>query len=245
MKLSEAAGLHMLQGEALGLELMEKTGAMRVPKPFLSGVAGRQAYLILEHLSMVPHSNQSQEHLGRQLAKMHLCKGPEQFGLDVDNTIGLTPQINTWNDSWIEFYRLHRLGYQLKQIESKYQDHDLIRMSEALLDRLSRYFEGIEVRPSLLHGDLWGGNTAALKDGTPVIYDPACYYGHHEADLSMTNMFGGFSSHFYGAYHELIPRADGLEERNRLYQLYHYLNHYLLFGSSYRSSCINILNELV
>lgn len=244
VKLSKPSGLQMLQGEALGLELMEKTDTVRVPTPFLSGVAGDHAYLILEHLTMVPHSNHSQERLGRELAEMHLCKGPSQFGLEVDNTIGLTPQINTWNDSWIEFFRLHRLGYQLRQIEKKYQDSELVRMSETLMDRLSRFFVGIEVTPSLLHGDLWGGNTAALKDGTPVVYDPACYYGHHEADLSMTNMFGGFSSYFYGAYHELIPKADGFEERNHLYQLYHYLNHYLLFGSSYRSSCVTLLQGL-
>jgi len=244
VKLSGVSGLKMLQGEAKGLELMEQADALRVPKVFLAGVEGDRSYLILEHLAMVPHTKQSQERLGRGLAQMHLCQGPNRFGLDIDNTIGLTPQINSWTDSWIEFYHQHRLGYQLKRIEQKYGDEELMQTAENLLDRLPRFFEGIDVSPSLLHGDLWGGNTASLKDGTPVVYDPACYYGHHEADLSMTNMFGGFSSHFYGAYHELIPKSEGFEERNRLYQLYHYLNHTLLFGSSYRSSCIDIIREL-
>ena len=117
-------------------------------------------------------------------------------------------------------------------------------MADRLLDHLEELFNGLEIIPSLLHGDLWGGNTAALEEGIPVVYDPACYYGHHEADLSMMNMFGGFSSYFYGAYHEVIPKSPGFEPRNHLYQLYHYLNHYLLFGASYRGSCVRILNEL-
>jgi len=238
VKLNHVSGSQMLQAEAKGLSLIEETKTLRVPHPILTGVLDDQAYLIMENLVLYPNS--SQEALGRQLARMHLRKGPEKFGLDHENTIGLTPQINTRTDSWIDFYRTYRLGYQLEQIEQKYQDIELLEMSEPLLDHLPELFEGLDIRPSLLHGDLWGGNTAALKDGTPVVYDPACYYGHHEADLCMTNMFGGFSSHFYGAYHELIPKESGFERRNQLYQLYHYLNHYLLFGSSYRSSCVNI-----
>jgi len=244
VKLNRASGLNMLEAEAKGLQLIAKTKTLRVPRPVKTGVFNNQAYLIMEHLQLTSHTRSSQEALGRQLAQMHFCTGPKKFGLDHDNTIGLTPQINTWTDSWIDFYRTYRLGYQLEQIDKKYDDVELLKVSESYLDRLPSFLEELEILPSLLHGDLWGGNAASLAEGTPVVYDPACYYGHHEADLSMTNMFGGFSPHFYGAYHELIPKASGFEQRNALYQLYHYLNHYLLFGSSYSASCLAILGGL-
>lgn len=245
VKISQASDFSMLEAEGKGLALIEKTETIRVPHPHLWGIHESSAYLAVEFLELGSHTAHSQELLGRNLAMMHLAPGSEKFGLDHDNTIGMTPQINRWTTSWVDFYRQYRLEIQLKMIEEKYGDSDLLRMAGPLLDHFSELFNGIEVKPSLLHGDLWGGNTAALADGTPVIYDPACYYGHHEADLSMMGMFGGFSSEFFGAYHELIPAASGLEERVLVYQLYHYLNHYLLFGKSYRAACVRILTPYV
>ncbi|NGX57387.1 MAG: hypothetical protein K940chlam3_00278 [Chlamydiae bacterium] len=243
VKISASRDFSMLEAEGKGLELMEKTQTVRVPHSYLSGIKDSTAFLIIEFLDLRSHTSQSHEDLGRGLAQMHLHPGPEDYGLDHDNTIGLTPQVNTWTSSWIEFYRTYRLEFQLRMIEEKYSDTDLLEMAEPLLNRFPDLFAGLEVKPSLLHGDLWGGNTAALADGTPVVYDPACYYGHHEADLSMTGMFGGFSSYFFSAYHELIPESPGSAERIKVYQLYHYLNHYLLFGSSYRSACVDIMRR--
>ncbi len=232
-----------LEGEFKGLKLIEKTETVRVPHPHLFGKEENFFYLIVEALDLLPHTQASQEKLGRQLAHLHLVEGPDKYGLDFDNTLGLTPQTNPWTDSWIEFFREHRLSFQLKLIKEKYSDDKLQKLGEQLLDKLPEYFKGVQIRPSLLHGDLWGGNTAALADGTPVVYDPACYFGHHEADLSMMGMFGGFTRDFFDAYHEAIPQSPGFDERIKLYQLYHYLNHYLLFGEAYRSFCQAILER--
>ena len=233
----------MLEAEFKGLKLMDEINAVRVPRPFLSGKTDTISYLVVEALELKPHNQASQEKLGRQLARLHLAEGPSEFGLDFDNTIGLTPQVNPWTSSWVEFYRKYRLEFQLEKIEEKYGDAELLKKSEKLLDRLPELFEGLEIRPSLLHGDLWGGNTASIPGGDPVVYDPACYWGHHEADLGMTGMFGGFTSAFFDAYHEAIPKQPGFEERNKLYELYHYLNHYLLFGGAYRNRCLSLLDS--
>ncbi len=244
MKYALNQRLKMLEAEARGLQIIAETHTVRVPRVELTGVSGNKAFLIMEHLPLHPHTASSQEVLGRQLAALHGARGSDRFGLDFDNTIGLTPQINTWSHHWVSFLKDHRLGFQLKAIEKKYGDTKIKEAGERLLEKLDTFFEGIDVWPSLLHGDLWSGNTAALTDGTPVIYDPACYYGHHEADLSMMSLFGGFSSHFFDAYHERLPKQAGFEERSQLYQLYHVLNHYLLFGGSYRGSALSLLSTL-
>jgi protein-ribulosamine 3-kinase len=242
VKIAKASELSMLEAELKGLKLIEETETVRVPHPFLSGKTGAASYLVAEALDLRPHTPSSQQELGRQLARLHSTEGPEKFGLDFDNTIGLTPQVNTWTSSWVEFFKTNRLEFQLGMIKEKYDDADLLEKGEKLLDRLPEYFRGLEIKPSLLHGDLWGGNTASLRCGRPVVFDPACYWGHHEADLAMMEMFGGFTSDFFDAYHEAIPKSPGFDGRNKLYQLYHYLNHYLLFGGSYRRSCLSLLD---
>ncbi|EFJ43176.1 hypothetical protein VOLCADRAFT_66217, partial [Volvox carteri f. nagariensis] len=164
-----------------------------------------------------------------------------QFGFPVDNTIGGTPQINTWSYDWEEFFRDRRLQPQLQMTG----DTQLKRMGENLCSNLHTFFEGIEVRPSVLHGDLWSGNIGSVG-GQPAVFDPATYYGHHEAEFGMSWCAGegGFSPAFYSAYHDLIPRAPGFERRAELYRLYHYLNHLNLFGDSYYPQCATILKRL-
>ncbi len=172
-----------------------------------------------------------------------VVKGPEKFGYEIDNTIGTTPQINTWRENWIEFFLVNRLEFQLKLLERRVGDTEIQTKGEKFMERYSSFFEGVEVVPALLHGDLWSGNTGVDEEGEPVIYDPAVYYGHHEADFGILLMFGGFSQEFHEAYRELIPMEPGFEERQLGYQLYHYLNHYNLFGSSYRPSCMSIISR--
>lgn len=235
----------MFKAESIALKHLKLTNTIKVPEPLDYGVLSTgEAYLILEWLDLVPANQQAQKRLGQQLAQLHLIEH-QQFGFEIENTIGSTPQINDWNDDWVTFFQKHRLGYQLDLIKEKYQDTDLLRKAELLSQGLPSFFEGIDFKPSLIHGDLWSGNFAMLEDGTPVMFDPASYFGHAEAELSIMNMFGGFTSHCFDAYHEIIPKSPGFERRQKLYQLYHYLNHYNLFGSGYRGQCLTLINDLL
>ncbi|MEC7838980.1 MAG: fructosamine kinase family protein, partial [Chlamydiota bacterium] len=245
VKTRSGSNLEIYAAESKGLEAIIETESLRVPTPQYYGYMEDHCFFILEYIELFTHNVKSMKALGLGLAKMHHTEGPTDFGFDVDNTIGGSPQENQWTESWIEFYKTHRLKPMFKFIQDKYGDTEILQKGHLLLKRLDAYFEGIEVKPSLLHGDFWSGNTAADSEGNPVVFDPAAYYGHHEADLSMTTMFGGFTPDFYEAYHSVIPMEDGFIERQQVYQLYHYLNHYLLFGAGYRSTCIAILDGLI
>lgn len=236
----------MFAGEAEGLRAMFDTKTVRVPEVFYYGPlqSGKGSFIVMEDLNLRTIVSQSQ--LGEAVAKMHLAEPSVtearqgKFGFPVNNTIGETPQPNGWMDNWIDFYRERRLRHQLLLTG----DTELIRMGDKLCDNLAVYFQDAgEIKPSLLHGDLWSGNINAA-DGTPVIFDPACYYGHHEAEFGMS-WCAGLTPCFWEAYHALIPRASGFKERHELYQLYHYLNHYNLFGGGYRAMAMTILSRFL
>ncbi|CDF39151.1 unnamed protein product [Chondrus crispus] len=237
----------MFQGEAQGLSAMFDTQTIRVPEVFqygqLSSVQG--SYIIMEALDLSPIYDQGE--LGRQLARLHLADPvlPEahqgRFGFSIDNTIGATPQPNGWMEDWVSFFRERRLKHQLLLTG----DSGLIDRGNRLCLRLNDLFDDIkdDIKPSLLHGDLWSGNISG-EYAAPVIFDPACYYGHHEADFGMS-WCGGFASGFWEGYHDLIPRAPRFEQRQKLYQLYHFLNHYNLFGGGYYGMADLILDQLL
>lgn len=145
------------------------------------------------------------------------------------------PQINTWTRDWLGFWRVHRLEFQLQLAASHGHAGKLQRLGEELLSRLEVFFPGHTPQPSLLHGDLWGGNAAFTDAGEAVVLDPAVYYGDREADLAMTELFGGFGEDFYAAYREVWPLDPGYATRKTLYNLYHILNHANLFGGGYAS----------
>ena len=174
---------------------------------------------------------------------MHRTTRP-QFGWWRDNTIGSTPQINTEEHDWIAFFREHRLHYQL-ELTATHGNTRLLRAGEKLLEALPAFYSDYTPPASLLHGDLWGGNHGQLRDGTPVIFDPAVYYGDREADLAMTELFGGFSFSFYAAYNEAWPLDAGYRVRRELYNLYHVLNHFNLFGGGYAGQAEGMIGRLV
>ncbi len=228
LKLNVADTLEMFVAESVGLQAMSATLSVRVPRPIVSGVSGAHAFLVLEYLTLSSRGNAAQ--LGKQLAAMHRCT-EEQFGFAQDNYLGTTPQPNGWTADWISFWRERRLGYQLElAARSGYPLHTL---GAQLLDTLPAFFEGYAPQPSLLHGDLWSGNHGYLADGTPLIFDPAAYYGDRECDLAMTELFGGYPAEFYAAYQADYPLDAGYAVRKDLYNLYHILNHANLFGGSY------------
>jgi fructosamine-3-kinase len=179
--------------------------------------------------------------LGRGLAALH-ANHAERFGWHRDNTIGSTPQPNAWSDSWLEFWRDRRLAQQL---ELAHRNGHALARGDALLAGLHQLLDGHEPRPSLLHGDLWGGNAGFTDGGEPVVYDPACYCGDREADLAMTELFGGFRPAFHAAYREAAPLAPGYPLRRDLYNLYHVLNHLNLFGGGYLRQAGSMIDRLL
>jgi len=175
---------------------------------------------------------------------MHKTTSP-QFGWSRNNTIGSTPQVNNYESSWIDFWQQHRLGFQLELARQKGASDALYTKGKELSAELEQLFIGYQPEASLLHGDLWSGNYAYLKNAEPVIYDPAVYYGDRETDIAMTELFGGFSTEFYSAYNEVWPLDKGYQQRKKLYNLYHILNHYNLFGGGYVLQAENMVDQLL
>jgi fructosamine-3-kinase len=242
VKVTEAANGCMLAAEADGLRAIAQTGAIRVPQVFASGQGAGAAFLALEWLDFSEGGRDAA--LGHALARMHAATSP-RFGWHRDNTIGATPQANAWSDDWCAFFRDRRLRPQLELAERNGYRGMLRRDGPALLDHVPRLLEGHRPEASLLHGDLWAGNAGQLRDGTPVIYDPAAYYGDREADLAMTELFGGFGPDFHAAYAERMPLPKGFTTRRTLYNLYHVLNHLNLFGDAYLLRAETMVAELL
>ncbi len=236
--------LGMFAAEAAGLDEITETGAVRVPKPVCWGVAGNQAFLVLEYIRLGGDGRGAAERLGGELARMHRFTSP-RFGWRCDNTIGSTLQVNEESGDWVGFWREHRLGYQLRLASRNGYEGCLRDLGERLGADLGAFFQGYAPQPSLLHGDLWCGNVAADKNGRPVIFDPAVYYGDREADLAMTELFGGFSAGFYGMYRDAWPLDPGYGVRRDLYNLYHVLNHLNLFGGGYANQAERMLEGLL
>lgn len=242
VKTNQAGLLPMFEAEAEALAEMATTNTIRVPQPLCHGVAGEQAYLVLEHLDLRGSANMTQ--FGQQLAAMHRVVQP-RFGWHRDNTIGATLQRNSPQADWIPFWHQQRLGFQLKLAADMGYGGELQKRGNQLNERFHVLFAGYQPQASMLHGDLWGGNAAALADGTPVIFDPALYYGDRECDIAMTELFGGFDGRFYAAYNEAWPLDAGYKTRKTFYNLYHILNHLNLFGGGYQGQALEMIRRLL
>ncbi|MCU7920622.1 MAG: fructosamine kinase family protein [Candidatus Thiodiazotropha sp. (ex Epidulcina cf. delphinae)] len=243
VKLNGAALLDMFEAESEGLKEMADSSAIRVPRPLCCGLSDGQSYLVMEFIEMGHVGRNGGELAGRQLAVMHRV-GQPRFGWRRDNTIGSTHQPNQQCDNWIDFWREQRLGFQLQLAARNGYRGSLQRQGERLLERFHVLIEH-QPNPSLLHGDLWGGNLAYDREGNPVIFDPAVYYGDREADLAMTELFGGFGNRFYDAYRESWPLSPGYSTRKTLYNLYHILNHLNLFGGGYLGQATSMIDRLL
>ncbi|MDA8362941.1 MAG: fructosamine kinase family protein [Gammaproteobacteria bacterium] len=244
LKLNQPGCLEMFAAEAAGLRELGQASAIRVPAPVCWGVADGHSYLVLEYLALGRGDAGTAEELGRGLAQLHQVRG-ERFGWHRDNTIGTTPQINMPSEDWGDFWGRQRLGFQLQLAARNGYRGALQRDGERLLAALPALLDGHRPQPSLLHGDLWGGNYAADQNGKPVIFDPAVYFGDREADLAMTELFGGFPAAFYEAYRERLPLDSGYPIRKDLYNLYHILNHLNLFGGGYQAQAERMLASLL
>ena len=214
-----------------------------VPEVILAKEAGElSGFILLENLEIGKVSKQ-EEKLGRGLAHLHRIQ-KKDFGFYDDNYCGSTPQLNNWKESWIEFFAENRLGFLIRLIQHtrSLSSSDLF-VYEKLIDRLPSLLpENAEA--SLIHGDLWSGNFLYTNRG-PAIIDPASYYADREMEFSIMQLFGGFSPKTWAAYQEVFPLNKGWEERVLLYQLYHILNHYYLFGGGYGQQAILLANRFV
>ena len=261
VKENARANRDFFHAEAEGLAAMEQTGAVRTPAVLAAGTDGDRSFLLMTYIPSGQPGPHTMEQLGRDLAAMHAAdtaaflpaageavdaKAAQVtaiglYGFKHDNYIGSGFQLNTPKDSWISFFRECRLRPQFARAGGYFDTADKKRI-ERLLDHLNQYLAE-PAHPSLLHGDFWAGNYMVDRDGAPWLIDPAAYVGHAEADIAMTELFGGFDQAFYGAYKEAAGLSADYRDRRDLYNLYHLLNHLNLFGGSYLSSVLAILHR--
>ena len=242
VKTNQPGSSAMFVAEAKALAIMASTKTIKIPKPICVGDDGTQSYIVMEYLDMSGSLNQTL--LGEQLAAMHRVTA-DRFGWEIDNTIGATHQPNAWQQNWVDFWREQRLGYQLELAAKNGYGGELQTLGEKLLVEMPVLFSGRDIKPSMLHGDLWGGNVAGLKEGSPVIFDPAFYYGDRETDLAMTYVFGGFTADFYASYENAFPLDEGFKVRKTFYNIYHIINHLNLFAGGYHAQAIHMLKQVL
>jgi protein-ribulosamine 3-kinase len=247
VKLADRGSGTGLEAEATGLLALSDALAVRVPRVLARGSAGPTTFLALEWIESRPAGRAAEHRLGEQLAAQHRVTAP-QFGFADDNFIGRTRQPNGWLDDWAEFYRERRLRHQLALAVQNGFGELLEQPGARLLESIAALLGGHRPQASLLHGDLWAGNWLADEQDEAWIFDPAVYYGDREADLAMTQLFGGFGRAFYDAYRTAAPLPAGHDVRAELYNLYHVLNHANLFGGGYarqaRASIDRLLAEV-
>ncbi|HXN16331.1 MAG TPA: fructosamine kinase family protein [Usitatibacter sp.] len=231
-KVNHAEKAQLLACEAEGLRALGEAHALAVPEVVAQGHDLERAWLVLEWLDLAPLDAKSGARLGAALAAQHRLP-QARFGWTRDNFIGATAQLNGWADDWAEFWRAQRLHAQLRLAAHHRLPSRMIDRGERLTADCELFFRNYHPEKSLLHGDLWGGNAAACQDGKAVAFDPAVYVGDREADLAMTELFGGFPPDFHAAYRAAWPLDEGYRGRRELYNLYHLLNHANLFAGGY------------
>ncbi len=245
LKLAPLHQLPILEAEQHNLNALLQSNTLSCPTPYATGTYQDHAWLLMEFILLTPSGNETQR--GKDLALMHhqINRKPQPFGWFEDNFIGLTAQQNTWSSDWVHFYGQHRLLPQLELSQLKGAPSTLYQSGRKLINALPFWFQDYQPEASLLHGDLWAGNSAFNSEGEPIFFDPACYYGDRETDLAMTELFHGFSPDFYQGYHEIFPIDSGYQQRKPLYQLYHQLNHFNLFGGTYLQQAEQSIQQLL
>jgi fructosamine-3-kinase len=248
MKANRKENQDFFRAEAEGLSAMKSTKTVRVPEVIASGIDTNGSFLLLEYIQSGSGGKRSSEELGTALARMHMADTGRfvkngNFGFTADNYIGAGEQINTAKETWTDFFINCRLRPQFKSARQYFDKRDGKNI-DIFLSKVEGYLSE-PMYPSLLHGDLWAGNYMIDKDGHPWLIDPAAYVGHHEADLAMTELFGGFDRYFYDAYRSTAGIDSGYKERRDLYNLYHLLNHLNLFGGGYLHSVRSIISRYI
>ncbi len=243
LKFNDFSSNDMFLKEANGLKELGKANTIRIPEVILA----EKSFILLEHIESGRQSKNFFEDFGRKFAELHKYSS-DNFGFYEDNYIGSTDQLNIPSENekhnWPEFYWNKRIFFQYKLAEKNgYATSELKEGINELGNKTEEILSGSEEKPALLHGDLWSGNYMPDENGNACLIDPAVYYGHREADLAMTKLFGGFDNNFYSAYNETYPLKDGWRYRENIYKLYHVLNHLNLFGRGYYSQAISLIKN--
>ena len=231
-KVNERPAAALFEAEADGLAALAAARSVTVPEVIARGHDEERSWLVLQWLDLAALADGSAAALGHALAAQHRI-AQEHFGWARDNFIGASPQANGWSDDWLAFWRDRRLVAQLRIAAVNRLPSRMIDRGERLAADCGALLANHRVAKSLLHGDLWSGNTAALESGAPALFDPAVYVGDREADVAMTELFGGFPPGFIAAYRSDWNLDDGYTVRRDLYNLYHVLNHANLFAGAY------------
>jgi protein-ribulosamine 3-kinase len=240
IKINSGPHKDILEKESDGLELLRSSGAIRVPVVIRTGIFQEHTYLALEQINAAPRTADYWRTLGAQLAALHRHSNGE-YGLHFDNYIGSLPQANNFHADWLQFFIVQRLEVQLALAGRNGTMQGIRKKMEKLYVHLPDIL--CMEQPALLHGDLWSGNVMADEHGKPCFIDPAVYYGHREAELAFTTLFGGFDAAFYESYHSHFPLSPGYEQRFDIYNLYPLLVHHNLFGGGYLNAAATILNK--
>lgn len=247
-KITTAGQASLFEEEASGLRALAETETVIVPRPLATVTTGDSAVLLMEAITPARATDEAWRRFGEDLADLHAAPAGSQYGSEMDNHLGTTPQPNEWCESWVEFNRKHRLGHQVSLAESR----GVLRNGEAqrvrsLIDRLEELIPD-RPKPARLHGDLWAGNAMPTVDGSGrhriAVIDPAMYVGDGWADIAMMRLFGGFSASCFNAYAAKIDDHEEVETRIAVYQLYHVLNHVNLFGRGYAAQAMTIVDRL-
>ncbi len=244
LKLHTAAQVDLFAAEADGLRALAACADIRVPAVLALGTCDGEAYLLLEHIDLHPITDRHAEAAGHALASLHRVTRPH-FGWSRSNYIGATAQSNTPAENWPKFFVEQRLRPQLERAAQCGASARLVLGGQRLIERVPTLLAGHTPAASLVHGDLWNGNAALDPEGKLVLFDPAIYFGDWETDLAMMALFGGFPAPLLAAYREVWTLSDGFETRRGLYQLYHILNHFSLFGGDYVNRAERIIERLL
>lgn len=240
VKTNNADAALNFQAEALGLMALSENSHLQVPNFICHGICEDKSYIVLQHILIKEGIPQQWLELGAGLAKMHKTQVSDSYGCEFNNYIGNTPQVNHAMTNWCDFFAENRIGHMLQLLAKsgiRFVDID------AAVEHVKSFLQSHQPRASMLHGDLWRGNIGFYKS-QPVIFDPAFYYGDRETDIAMTELFGPFPDSFYQGYQQVWSLASGYESRRPLYQLYHILNHALMFGGNYMQSAKDTLKHI-
>ncbi|MGS2721519.1 fructosamine kinase family protein [Paraglaciecola aestuariivivens] len=240
VKTNQKIYLSNFEAEAEGLEHLRQTQLFRVPKVICSGIVSDHSFLVLEHLTMTEGEPSDWYGAGRALAEFHKNNNQQMYGWQDDNYIGLTQQCNRWAKKWNQFYAEQRIGFMLQLL---YEKGFALADIDKVVEAVKSLFAGYNPQASMLHGDLWQGNLG-FNHHQLVLFDPAFYFGDRETDLAMTELFGRFPESFYRGYQDVWPVDPDYEYRKPIYQLYHILNHALMFGGQYLESAKITLKNL-
>ncbi|MFL5728325.1 MAG: fructosamine kinase family protein [Cytophagaceae bacterium] len=233
--------LSMFESEAKGLDLLARAGALRVPEVLAFGYNDQCSYLVQEFVEKEIPGKNFWKNFGTALSMLHR-QTKSEYGLHFNNFIGALPQQNEPCKEWLDFFITRRLQVQInKGLETGSLDKESAKKFDTLFKKLPELL--ISEKPALLHGDLWSGNF--LVAGQVCLIDPAVYYGHREAEIAFTRLFGGFDKEFYQAYEENFPISPGFDERAEIYNLYPLLVHVNLFGGSYLNQVKQILRKFM